>query len=95
MIERDEDAGFLLESSAFQRPWHWMYFLLALILFPSLLFFANTYEDGYDREVSIAWLLMIHLGLIVISPFLLRREVTYGFLISFVLSVFLAFFFLR
>ncbi|MBO95694.1 MAG: hypothetical protein CMA80_03735, partial [Euryarchaeota archaeon] len=70
-------------------------FFLALILFPSLLFFANTYEDGWGREVSIAWLLMIHLGLIVISPFLLRREVTYGFLISFTFSIFLAFFLLR
>ena len=94
MSEGDENAGFLLESSAFQRPWHWVYFFLALFLFPSLLFFANMYEDDWGRAGAIAVLLMIHLGFIVISPFLLRREVTYGFVISLMISFLLAFFFL-
>ena len=35
------------------------------------LFFANMYEDDWGRA-GIAKLLMIHLGFIVISPFLLR-----------------------
>ena len=95
MSEGDENPGFLRESPTFQRPWHWVYFFVALLLFPTLLFSANMIEDGLGRAGAILWLLMIHTVSIIISALLLREEITYGLVASIILSAFPVFFLLR
>ena len=95
MSKSDEYPGFLLESSPSQHPWNWVYFSLALLLFPAMLFFAGMIEDGLGRAVAILWLLMIHTVSIILSAFLLREEITYGLLTSIILSAFPVFLLLR
>ena len=89
MSKSDEHLGFLLESSPpSQRSWNWAYFFLALLLFPTLLFFASMIEDGLGRAGAILWLLMIQSVSIILSVLLLRDEITYGLLTSIILSAF-------
>ena len=96
MSEADENLGFLLESSAFQRPSHWVYFFLALLLFPTLLlFFGTIIEDEWGLFSAIFWLSMIHLSSIVLSALFLRVEIMYGLLASIILFAISVFFLVR